>query len=161
MLITQRFIGKMNESISDLVQDTQLSEIYDALQKEISDRKNDMGTLKVRMDSSLSGLEESLSEFEHISKKFKREKSDIMIVKDSLKNDFEKANQKLESSNIAIIDLSRFCLNVAEFLKITHEFRNHENINKNGLNSQFQLLGGNKRLPPINSDFNNFSMTKK
>lgn len=151
----------MSETLTELVQDTRLNQVNKALQKEIEDRKTDIISLNNRFESNLKGLEESLSEFEHVSKKFKREKSDIMIMKDSLKTDIEKVNDKVENSNTAITNLSKFCLNLTELLKISHEFKMHKNFSENGVNTHSQYMGLSKRLPPIINDSGSFSMSKK
>lgn len=55
----------------------------------------------------MSGLEQSLEEFEYVAKKFKREKSDIQILKDTLIGTIEKMDQKQQIMKISVNNLAK------------------------------------------------------
>lgn len=66
----------------------------------------------------MSGLEQSLEEFEYVAKKFKREKSDIQILKDTLIGTIEKMDQKQQIMKISVNNLAKHWVIITELLCI-------------------------------------------
>ena len=76
-----------------------------------------------RFDENLSGLEQSLEEFEYVARKFKREKSDIQIMKDTILANVEKIEQKHQTSSVAIDNLAHHCAKITELLSIINDIK--------------------------------------
>lgn len=95
-------LDEINKKIKHLSDTTQIEELYKLITKEVKDRKEEVQNLRNRFNDTLSGLETSIQEFDHVAKKFKREKSDMQIMKDNLMISIERLEEKNNNSNIAI-----------------------------------------------------------
>lgn len=108
--------AKLSDALNDILNDPTTQNIKNSVLQEITDRKQAISALNERFEKNLSGLEKSLAEFDHVTKKFKREKSDLLILKNSLKSDIEKVDQKNDDAIVAIRNLAWFSAQMLEFI---------------------------------------------
>ena len=121
---------KLNKAITEIQNNTELSEIFRLLQTEIQERKQNIDKLRKRFERNLSGIEDSMAEFEVITKKFKRDKSDLMILKNSFSKDIENLNSKIRNNHENIFSIAIFCGKITEFLKFKNEYDVYKFYNK-------------------------------
>ncbi|CAI2371795.1 unnamed protein product [Moneuplotes crassus] len=131
--LDQKFLNvteSINERIQGIINDTQLSEVYQQLQQEIQDRKTAVFDLSTEVSKNMREVNADLEEFKILAKKFKRDKSDLMILKNSFKTDIDKLDSKISLSIEDITSLAFFCAKLTEFLKFRNEYEVHEYYNE-------------------------------
>ena len=132
-------LDEINKKIKHLSDTTQIEELYKLITKEVKDRKEEVQNLRNRFNDTLSGLETSIQEFDHVAKKFKREKSDMQIMKDNLMISIERLEEKNNNSNIAIENVALHWAKVTELLAIFNDLRKNESYSKNSFHHERSL----------------------
>lgn len=157
-------LGKINKDIAEIVEDKTDEELKLLIQTESNERKYDIKVLNDKFDKNFGELESSLAEFNYVAKKFKREKSDMQIMKDTLMGNICKIEEKHENSKIAIRNLALHLGKATEFLTVINHLRKTEALNRSMMhrNSTLNMRHTTYKLPPITSDtsFPQFQISK-
>jgi len=136
--------GEIIHLVQRITNDGQSENLKDLIDKEVIERKSEIESLRQRFDITLSGLEESLAEFGYVTKRFKREKSDMKLIKDTILESVNKIKQQNDNSDLAIENIVSHCIKITEILSLIHVLRKDQVIptnTENGL-SQFNIVKG-------------------
>jgi phage terminase large subunit len=131
----------------------EVRQLHDMILKEEGERKDDVQRLTHRFDSSLGGLEGSLGELDFVTKKFKREKSDMLMIRDSLQASIDSLDQKIDINNTSEDGLARHCGVMTELLALMNDSKKSQNISKplNPAGSNISI-GYGSLFPPVGTE---------
>ncbi|CAI2387103.1 unnamed protein product [Moneuplotes crassus] len=149
----------INEALQEIINDTQLSEVYQYLQQEIQERKSSVSELSSTFEKNMNEINSSLEEFRHLTKRFKRDKSDLMILKNSFTTDIDKLNTRISLTDEDISSIVFFCARLLEYLKFKNDLEVHEYYNDKDQIYSNSINVSQDRFPSI-SDNKEITMNK-